>query len=196
MRATGYSRARSWSRQMTNPDWLPTIRRAAALVTNTGGMTCHAAIVARELGVPCVVGTRTATRDLHDGTTVTVDGAHGQVLSGRVEASTTVSVAERRAPVEPVAEVTGTKVYVNLAMPDTAEAVAAQGSDGVGLLRAEFMLTEAFGGRHPRDLIAHGEQNALVDWTGDAAVCGSLPRSHLARWCIGQPTSAPTSSAA
>ena len=73
-----------------------------------------------------------------------------------------MSVAERRAPAEPQAEVTGTKVYVNLAMPDTAEAVAAQGPDGVGLLRAEFMLTEAFGGRHPRDLIAHGEQNALV----------------------------------
>ena len=148
--------------QMTNPDWLPTIRRATALVTNTGGMTCHAAIVARELGVPCVVGTRTATRDLHDGTTVTVDGTHGRVVSGRVDASATVSVAERRVPAEPQAEVTGTKVYVNLAMPETAEAVAAQGRDGVGLLRAEFMLTEAFGGRHPRDLIAHGEQNALV----------------------------------
>ena len=129
---------------------------------NTGGMTCHAAIVARELGVPCVVGTRTATRDLLDGTTVTVDGTHGQVVSGRVEASPAVSVADRRAPAEPQAEVTGTKVYVNLAMPETAEAVAAQGPDGVGLLRAEFMLTEAFGGRHPRDLIAHGEQNALV----------------------------------
>jgi pyruvate,water dikinase len=148
--------------QMTNPDWLPTIRRAAALVTNTGGMTCHAAIVARELGVPCVVGTRTATRDLHDGTTVTVDGTHGRVVSGRLEATPIVSTTERRAPVEPQTEVTGTKVYVNLAMPDTAEAVAAQGPDGVGLLRAEFMLTEAFGGRHPRDLIARGEQNALV----------------------------------
>ena len=148
--------------QMTNPDWLPTIRRAAALVTDTGGMTCHAAIVARELGVPCIVGTRTATRDLHDGTTVTVDGAHGRVLSGRVEDTPAVSVADRSAPVEPQAEVTGTKVYVNLAMPETAEAVAAQGPDGVGLLRAEFMLTEAFGGRHPRDLIAHGEQNTLV----------------------------------
>jgi pyruvate, water dikinase len=149
--------------QMTNPDWLPTIRRAAALVTNTGGMTCHAAIVARELGVPCVVGTRTATRDLHDGTTVTVDGTHGQVVSGRVEAATpTMSVTDRRAP-EPQAEVTGTKVYVNLAMVDTAEAVAAQGPDGVGLLRAEFMLTEALGGRHPRDLIARGEQSQLVN---------------------------------
>lgn len=150
--------------QMTNPDWLPTIRRAAALVTNTGGMTCHAAIVARELGVPCVVGTRTATRDLHDGTTVTVDGAHGRVLAGRVEnaVSEQTTVVERRAPAEPQVEVTGTKVYVNLAMPDTAEAVAAQGPDGVGLLRAEFMLTEALGGRHPRDLIAHGEQSTLV----------------------------------
>jgi pyruvate,water dikinase len=149
--------------QMTNPDWLPTIRRAAALVTNTGGMTCHAAIVARELGVPCVVGTRSATKDLHDGTTVTVDGTHGRVLAGVVESAPTVSVTEQRAPVESQTEVTGTKVYVNLAMADTAETVAAQGPDGVGLLRAEFMLTEALGGRHPRDLIAHGEQSKLVD---------------------------------
>jgi pyruvate,water dikinase len=149
--------------QMTNPDWLPTIRRAAALVTDSGGMTCHAAIVARELGVPCIVGTRTGTRDLHDGTTVTVDGAHGRVLAGRVEAAPTVSVSERAAPAEPQIEVTATKIYVNVAMPESAEAVAAQQVDGVGLLRAEFMLTEALGGRHPRDLIAHGEQSTLVD---------------------------------
>lgn len=150
--------------QMTNPDWLPTIRRAAALVTDTGGMTCHAAIVAREMGVPCIVGTRTATRDLHDGTTVTVDGTHGRVLSGVVEETPTVSVNEQRQSAdEPRSEVTGTKVYVNMAMPDNAEVVAAQGADGVGLLRAEFMLTEALGGRHPRDLIAHGEQNILVE---------------------------------
>ena len=63
---------------MTNPDWLPTIRRAAGLVTDTGGMTCHAAIVARELGIPCVVGTRSATKDLSDGVIVTVDGGHGR----------------------------------------------------------------------------------------------------------------------
>ncbi len=149
--------------QMTNPDWLPTIRRAAALVTDTGGMTCHAAIVARELGVPCIVGTRTATRDLHDGTVATVDGARGEVVSGRVEPKPTVSVTERSAPAPVFNEVTGTRVYVNLAMPESAESVAAQPVDGVGLLRAEFMLTEALGGRHPRDLIAHGEQNILVD---------------------------------
>lgn len=149
--------------QMTNPDWLPAMRRSAALVTDTGGMTCHAAIVARELGVPCIVGARTATRDLANGMTVTVDGTQGRVLSGRVEPAARVSVAERGAPAVAQPQVTGTKVYVNLAMPDTAEKVAAQGPDGVGLLRAELMLTEALGGRHPRDLIAHGEQSRLVD---------------------------------
>ncbi len=146
---------------MTNPDWLPTIRRAAALVTETGGMTCHAAIVARELQVPCVVGARNATTELHDGTIVTVDGTRGQVLAGRVAASP-ISIADRTAPPAASATVTATKVYVNLAMPDTAEAVAAQDVDGVGLLRAEFMLTQALSGRHPRDLIARGEQAGLV----------------------------------
>jgi pyruvate,water dikinase len=67
---------------MTNPDWVPTMRRAGALVTDSGGMTCHAAIVARELGVPCVVGTGSATTDLADGQLVTVDGSLGEVLAG------------------------------------------------------------------------------------------------------------------
>ncbi|MDZ4826478.1 MAG: PEP/pyruvate-binding domain-containing protein, partial [Actinomycetota bacterium] len=67
---------------MTNPDWVPLLRRAGALVTDGGGMTCHAAIVSRELGVPCVVGTRRATAELHDGQVVTVDGAKGVVLAG------------------------------------------------------------------------------------------------------------------
>jgi pyruvate,water dikinase len=146
---------------MTNPDWLPTIRRAAALVTETGGMTCHAAIVARELGVPCVVGARNATTKLHDGTMVTVDGARGQVVAGQVTAAP-ISVTEPMVSSVAATPVTATKVYVNLAMPDTAEAVAAQDVDGVGLLRAEFMLTQALSGRHPRDLIARGEQAALV----------------------------------
>ena len=67
---------------MTNPDWVPTIRRAAAVVTDGGGMTCHAAIVARELGVPCVVGARNATSVLRDGEVVTVDGTEGTVSEG------------------------------------------------------------------------------------------------------------------
>jgi pyruvate, water dikinase len=145
---------------MTNPDWLPTIRRAAALVTETGGMTCHAAIVARELGVPCVVGARHATTELHDGTMVTVDGTRGQVIAGRVTPH--ISITDRSDVPVVASAVTATKIYVNLAMPDTAEAVAAQDVDGVGLLRAEFMLTQALSGRHPRDLIARGEQAGLV----------------------------------
>ena len=67
---------------MTNPDWVPVLRKAAALVTDGGGMTCHAAIVTRELGVPCVVGTRKATTVLRDGERVTVDGTKGLVLAG------------------------------------------------------------------------------------------------------------------
>lgn len=146
---------------MTNPDWLPTLRRAAAIVTDNGGMTCHAAIVARELGVPCVVGARTATTDLVAGASVVVDGTHGQVRAGSL--APTASVTEPAAPVVLRSEVTATKIYVNLAMPDSAEKVAAQDVDGVGLLRAEFILTEALGGRHPHDLIAHGEGEALVE---------------------------------
>lgn len=156
--------------QMTNPDWLPTMRRAAALVTDTGGMTCHAAIVARELGVPCIVGARTATKDLTDGMVVTVDGTHGRVLAGRTpdtQATPAVTVSSEPAH-QIVAEVTATKIYVNVAMPDAAERAAGLDVDGVGLLRAELILTDALNNRHPRDLIARGEQNTLVDKLAEA----------------------------
>jgi pyruvate,water dikinase len=157
--------------QMTNPDWLPTMRRAAALVTDTGGMTCHAAIVARELGVPCIVGARTATKVLKDGMVVTVDGTHGRVLAGRAQEAQgekAAVTAERVAPQAIPAEVTGTKIYVNVAMPDAAERAAKLDVDGVGLLRAELILTDALNNRHPRDLIARGEQNTLVDNLAEA----------------------------
>ncbi|WP_218030112.1 phosphoenolpyruvate synthase [Pseudonocardia hydrocarbonoxydans] len=152
---------------MTNPDWLPTIRRAAALVTDSGGATCHAAIAARELGVPCVVGTRRATTVLRDGTAVTVDGGTGEVLPGvqRRAPATTAPVAAAPVPAVPLA----TRVYVNLAAPDQAERVAAGPVDGVGLLRAEFMLTRALDGWHPRELVARGEQERFV-----SAMAGSL----------------------
>lgn len=155
--------------KMTNPDWLPTMRRASALVTDSGGMTCHAAIVARELGVPCIVGARTATKDLKDGTVVTVDGTRGRVLAGRVESPK--AGGAQTAPVGAAAvpsEVTGTKIYVNVAMPDKAEAAAALDVDGVGLLRAELILEDALHNRHPRDLIEHGEQDSLVDSLANA----------------------------
>ncbi|MGI5132835.1 phosphoenolpyruvate synthase [Pseudonocardia sp. CA-107938] len=148
---------------MTNPDWLPTIRRAAALVTDSGGTTCHAAIVARELRVPCVVGTHDATTVLHDGQVVTVDGSTGEVTAGAVQATTAPVTTTPVAPAPVADQPLGTKLYVNLAMPEHAAAVAAGPVDGVGLVRAEFMLTEALGGRHPREVIARGEEQLFVD---------------------------------
>jgi pyruvate,water dikinase len=154
---------------MTAPDWVPVIRRAAALVTDSGGMTCHAAIVARELGVPCVVGTRRATEVLRDGMVVTVDAERGAVYEGdlvaRQHGSGPTAFAHAHEATAPMvgAEPLATLVYVNLAMPDQAARVAALPVDGVGLLRAEFMLTEALGGVHPRRLLAEGREREFVD---------------------------------
>ena len=148
---------------MTNPDWVPVLRKAAALVTDGGGMTCHAAIVSRELGVPCVVGTRKATTVLRDGELVTVDGTKGLVLAG----VGSTGDHGRRAPAARVAttgtEALATLVYVNLAIADHAEQVAAQPVDGVGLLRAEFMVTDALNGVHPRALLARGGRDEFLD---------------------------------
>ena len=149
---------------MTNPDWVPAIRRAAALVTEGGGITCHAAIVSRELGVPCVVGAREATKILRNTELVTVDGAAGVVLAGRAEVFPPAHAAPRPdaaadAPVGPLA----TRLYVNLAIAEHAEEVAALPVDGVGLLRAEFMVADALGGLHPRHLIALGRAEEFVE---------------------------------
>jgi pyruvate,water dikinase len=147
---------------MTNPDWLPTLRRASAVVTDGGGMTCHAAIVSRELGIPCVVGARTATSSVHTGDVVTVDGAAGTVRSGRrLRPVASVSPVAVRTTV--AAPATATKLYVNLALASKADEAAALDVDGVGLLRAEFMLTEALQGRHPRHVLASGGQEAFLD---------------------------------
>ena len=152
---------------MTSPDWMSAIRRASALVTDGGGMTCHAAIVSRELGVPCVVGTRNATTTLRDGELVTVDAALGRVLEGDVPAQGTTqgaapvspSVTEVRETASPLA----TRLYVNLAVSEHALEVAAMPVDGVGLLRAEFMVADALGGVHPRLLMERGEEQQFVD---------------------------------
>jgi pyruvate,water dikinase len=151
---------------MTTPDWVPVLRRAAALVTDGGGITCHAAIVSRELRVPCVVGARHATEILHDGDVVTVDGTTGRVLQGArdVKPPPVPAPASVSAPAASSApEALATRVYVNLAIAERAEEVAALPVDGVGLLRAEFMITDALGGRHPRDLLAAGGRQEFLD---------------------------------
>jgi pyruvate, water dikinase len=165
--------------RMTSPDWVPLMRRSAALVTDGGGMTCHAAIVSRELGVPCVVGTRNATSALRDGETVTVEGTEGVVLAGAVEpvaAAPTADAVETAGPTTPVegSQVgagLGTKLYVNLAFAEQAEKVASLPVDGVGLLRAEFMITDALEGMHPAKLIDAGRGEEFV-----SRMVGSLIR--------------------
>jgi pyruvate,water dikinase len=155
---------------MTNPDWVPTMRRAAALVTDGGGVTCHAAIVGRELHLPTIVAARTATSVLRDGEVVTVDGTAGEVREGGDLATAAPSTGQV-APVPAVpalaptvaAEPTATLLYVNLAIADHAEEVAAQPVDGVGLLRAEFMITDALGGEHPKHLLATGRRAEFVE---------------------------------
>ncbi len=156
---------------MTNPDWVPTMRRAAALVTDGGGVTCHAAIVGRELHLPTIVATRNATTVLRNGEIVTVDGAKGVVRAGgppeAVPAVTTPATAAFPTAPAPAplaaAETTGTLLYVNLAIADHAEEVAAMPVDGVGLLRAEFMITDALGGEHPKHLLATGRREEFVE---------------------------------
>ena len=150
---------------MTAPDWLPLLRRAAAVVTDSGGMTCHAAIVSRELGIPCVVGTGEATRKLRDGEIVTVDATRGIVLEGApaggAAASSAVGPAPAPAPGASTA-VTGTQILVNLSEPSQVERVKDLPVDGVGLLRAEMMVLEALAGDHPRTLLEEGRGEEFV----------------------------------
>ncbi len=139
---------------MTAPDWVPSMRRAAAIVTETGGMTCHAAIVSRELGIPCLVGTGDATTKLRDGELVTVDAGQGVVLEGAtIQTGPVVSAPVASAAAAPT---TGTLILVNLSEPSQVARAATLDVDGVGLLRAEMMLLEALDGAHPRQLIAEG----------------------------------------
>ena len=146
---------------MTSPDWVPLMHRASAIVTDAGGMTSHAAIVSRELGIPCVVGTRTATQVLRDGTQVTVNGKEGTVVAGAVPAP--VSAARpTRAAAGVAAPVTATRIYVNLGEPDRAAEIAARDVDGVGLLRAEFLMMSALQGVHPRELIDRDQTDGFV----------------------------------
>ena len=148
---------------MTAPDWVPLMRRAAAIVTDSGGMTCHAAIVSRELGVPCVVGTGDATAKLRDGELVTVDATHGAVLSGDVLSEAAASVAPAVSATAAAARpVTATKLLVNLSEPSQVDHAAALDVDGVGLLRAELMVIEALEGAHPRLLIEQGRGEEFI----------------------------------
>ena len=154
---------------MTAPDWVPAMKKAKAIVTDAGGMTCHASIVSRELGIPCIVGTKSrsteATTTIKDGTEITVDATNGVVYEGYVEdlvkpqegaaQGGSVTVAE-------AAPVTGTKIYMNLGNPDMAEKYSVLPCDGIGLMREEFIWT-TFIHEHPLYLIEIGHPERVVD---------------------------------
>jgi len=143
--------------EMTTPDYVPAMKRAAAIATDRGGRTCHAAIVSRELGVPCVVGIGDATKVLKEEQLITVDGSKGKVYEGKV-----VCEVKKETPAVPKKRIkTRTKLYVNLANPDLAEAIAARDVDGVGLLRAEFMIADI--GEHPRYMLSQNRGGEFMD---------------------------------
>jgi len=150
--------------EMTSPDFVPAMRKAAAIITNSGGMTCHAAIISRELGVPCIVGTKKATEILKEDQIITVDATRGKIYDGVIElekeiAQEQVSYSESQISSSYIP--TGTKIYVNLAEVGLAQKVAKLPCDGVGLLRAEFMISEI--GVHPKKMIEEGRQQEFID---------------------------------
>ncbi len=158
--------------EMTAPDWVPAMKKAKAIITNSGGMTCHAAIVSRELGIPCIVGTASrgaaATETIKTGQDVTVDATNGVVYEGILEEATkqapAAAAAEGGAVVAAVESypVTGTKIYVNLGEPDLADKVSKLPADGVGLMREEFIWA-SYIGEHPLYLIKVGHPEKVVN---------------------------------
>ncbi|KRM36899.1 phosphoenolpyruvate synthase [Limosilactobacillus pontis] len=159
---------------MTSPDWVPAMKKVAGIITNNGGMTCHAAIVSREMQIPCIVGTKSrgkaATDVFKNGDVVTVDAKNGVVYQGKVAAllkkpaaanpsGGQVVVAETFAP-------TATGVMMNLGDPDLAEKYASLPADGIGLMREEFLWT-TYIHEHPLYLIEQGHPEKVVDMLAD-----------------------------
>lgn len=200
--------------RMTSPSWVPVMKKATGIITNEGGRTCHAAIVSRELGIPCVVGTSTATEVLTDGMKVTIDGFSGKVYQGEIaiahevkkiqvlqedeiddiEEKLKITIKENESKPNIIKKIVtiekeyggikykemsheqkeeeqkelldllkdlSIKVKVNVALPDAAEAASATHADGVGLLRAEHMITSS--GMHPAEFIRQNKDTELKD---------------------------------
>lgn len=173
--------------EMTAPDWVPAMRKAKAIVTNSGGMTCHAAIVSRELGIPCIVGTasrgKPGTEVIPNNMNITVDAINGIVYQGIMEEVKDVLFEKDGITVEEVYPITGTKILVNLGEPNIAEKVAKLPCDGVGLMREEFIWASDIG-QHPLYLIklnqAERVVNALAE--GIRKICSAMnPRPVILR---------------
>lgn len=139
----------------TNPDYVPAMKKAKAIITEKGGRTSHAAIVSRELGIPAVVGADQATKIIKQNQIVTVNGLTGEVFSGKIIVNKKDETKEEKLH-------TLTKVYVNLAQPDEALTVAKKNVDGVGLLRAEFIIANL--GIHPKQFIKEKKQHLFINY--------------------------------
>ena len=135
---------------MTNPDMVVSMQKAAAILTTEGGVTAHAAIVSREMGIPAIVGAQDALDILKDGDEITIDGFHGKVFKGKTQ--------NKSVEILPVVE-TKTKIKVMVDLPQFAERAAKTQADGIGLVRLEGLI--ATGGKHP---IAHEKENTLDEY--------------------------------
>lgn len=153
--------------EMTAPDWVPAMKKAKAIITDSGGMTCHASIVSRELGIPCIVGTKSrgeaATAVIRTGDDITVDATHGVVYEGILDEAPAAAAPVAGGPVITEAfPPTGTKIYMNLGDPELAEKYSALPCDGIGLMREEFIWT-TYIHEHPLYLIKTGHPEKVVD---------------------------------
>jgi pyruvate,water dikinase len=147
---------------MTTPDMVPAMKRATAIVTDEGGMTCHAAIVSRELGCPAVVGTRNATQLLIDGMKITVDGEKGLVFEGKKEvAAKQVAQPQESARLPRSKPITATEIKVNVSIPEATQRAVQTQADGVGLLRIEHMILGL--PKHPKQYIKEGKADEYVN---------------------------------
>lgn len=154
--------------KMTNPDWVPYMRVAGAIVTDEGGMTCHAAIVSRELGIPCIVGTGNATKLLVTDKDYTVDAKSGVVYEGFLEEAiakpsvpSTTSIEALTVLAEPT-PITATKIYMNLGVPEKIEDYKNLPFDGIGLMRVEFIMA-SYIGEHPNYLLESGQAEKFIN---------------------------------
>ncbi|MEM3726213.1 MAG: phosphoenolpyruvate synthase [Candidatus Bathyarchaeia archaeon] len=159
---------------MTNPDYVPFMKLASAIVTDKGGVTCHAAIVSRELGIPCIVGTENATKLMTTGKDYTVDARSGVVYEGVMSTLTgqppmATSIASVSPSVGGIIEsipVTATKIYMNLGVPEKIEEYKNLPFEGIGLMRIEFILA-SYIGEHPLYLVETGQSQKFVDKLAD-----------------------------
>ena len=156
--------------EMTNPDYVPFMKMAGAIVTDKGGVTCHAAIVSRELGIPCVVGTENATKLMVSGKEYTVDARNGVVYEGVMSTITeqpvshgiSFSSATVAGGIFRSVPVTATKIYMNLGVPEKVEEYKDLPFEGIGLMRIEFILA-SYIGEHPLYLVETGQGQKFVD---------------------------------